>query len=164
MAREETHELGGLKTPAVMEGVYTEVRSEEVVPEMRGAAAKARAGLEVGRFIRDLDRNVCAEASEALGADPGSEARVWRRRFRTVRGLLVPAAVLPIREDFWCLMGRRARALKLATHQIREVLSWGSSFRAALESYRSAEPHKVAQSREREAAASSRPSKVARRD
>ena len=58
MAREETHELGGLKTPAVMEGVYTEVRSEEVVPEKRTAVAKVRAGLEVERLIRDLGRDV----------------------------------------------------------------------------------------------------------
>ena len=158
MAREATQEQGGWRTPAVTEGVYTKVHSEEVAPEMRAAVAKACAGLEVDRFIRDLGRDVCAEASEALGGEPGSEARVWRRRFRTVRELLTPAVDLPIREDFWCLMGRRVRALKLTTHQMKEVLSWGSSFRVALKSYRVAEPHKVAQYREREAAVSSTPS------
>ena len=107
---------------------------------------------------------MCAEASEALGAEQGAEARVWRDRFRTVRELLVPAAVLPIREAFRFLIGRRVRALKLTTRQMMEVLSWGSSFRVALKSYRSVEFHKVAQSREREVAVSSTPSNVSRRD
>ena len=140
MAREATLELGGWKTPAVMEGVYTKVRSEEVVPEMRAAAAKACAGLEVESFVQDLDRDVCAEA---LGAERGAGARIWRRGPRPVRELLIPAAVLPIREDFGFLMGRRVRAPKLSTRQKREVLSWGSSFRTSLESFRNVEPHEV---------------------
>ena len=69
MAREATQELGGWKSPAVMEGVYTKARSEEVVPEMRPAVAKACAGLEVERFVRDLDRDMCAESPEGLGAE-----------------------------------------------------------------------------------------------
>ena len=100
MAREATQELGGWGIPAVMEGVYAKVRSEEVVPEMRAAAARASAGLEVERFVKDLDRDVCAEASEALGVERGAVARAWRRRFRSGRELLIPAAVLPIRDDF----------------------------------------------------------------
>ena len=110
-----------------MEGVYAKARPEEAAPEMRSAVAKARAGLEVERFARDLDRDMCAESSEDLGAEQGAEARIWRQRFRSVRDLLAPSVVLPIREDFWSLTGRRVRALKLSMHQSREVLSWGSS-------------------------------------
>ena len=71
-AREATQGLGGWKTPAVMEGVYTKARSKEAGPEMRAAVAKACAGLEVERFVKDLDRDVCAEASEALGTEQGA--------------------------------------------------------------------------------------------
>ena len=162
MAREATQELGGWETPAVMEGVYPKVRSEEVVSEMRAAAAKACAGLEVERFVQDLGRDVCAEASEASGAEQGADARVWRRRFRSVRELLVPAAVLPARDDVRFLMGRRVRALKLPTRQKREVSSFGSSFRTALKLYRNVEPSKAAQARERGVAVSSAPCKIAR--
>ena len=149
MAREAAQELGGWKSPAVMEGVYTKARLEGVVPEMRSAVAKARAGLEVERFARDLDRDVCVESSEALGAERGAEARVWHQRSRSVQDLLVPSAVLPIGEDFWSLTGRRARALRLAARQIREVLSWGSSYRAELRRRRSEGPLNVARTRDR---------------
>ena len=98
MAREATQELGGWKPPSVMDGVYTRARPEEVIPEMRSAVAKACARLEVERFERDLDHVVCAESSEFVGAEQGAEARVWRQRFRSVRDLLVPSVVLPIRE------------------------------------------------------------------
>ena len=90
---------------------------------MREAVARACRGLEVERFIVDLDREICVDASEALGAETGVEARVWRHQFRSIRDLLAPAVVLPIREDFWNHMGRRVRALKLPAHQMREVLS-----------------------------------------
>ena len=162
MAREATQELGGWKSPAVMEGVYTRARSEEVVPEMRAAVAKACAGLEVERFVEDLDRDVCVESSEALGAERGAEARVWRQRFRSVRDLLLPSVVLPIREDFWSLMGRRARALKLTTRQMREILSRGSSYRSELRRRRSEEPRSAARAKEREAAVRPAPNKQAR--
>ena len=82
MAREATQELGGRKSPAAMEGVYARARSEEVIPEMRSAVAKACARLEVERFVRDLDHVICAESSELLGAGQGAEARVCRQRFR----------------------------------------------------------------------------------
>ena len=39
---------------------------------MRAAAAKACAGLEAERFVKDPDRDVCAEASEALGTEQGA--------------------------------------------------------------------------------------------
>ena len=111
--------MGGWKSPAVMEGVCAEARSEEVAPEMRAAAAKACAGLEVERFVRDLGRDVCVDSYEALGAEQGAEARVGRRRFRSAQEFLAPSAVLPIREDFRFLAGRRVRALKLTTHQMK---------------------------------------------
>ena len=132
-----------------MEGVYTEARSEEAVPEMRAAVAKACAGLEVERFVKDLDRDVRVESSDALGAGQGVEARVWRQRFRSVRDILVPSAVLPTREVLWSLMGRRVRASKLTTHQMRGILSRGSSYGAELRRCRSEEPRNVASARER---------------
>ena len=162
MPRETTQDLGGWKSPAVMEGVYVRARSEEAIPEMRDAVSRACKGLEVERFVTDLDREVCAGASEAMGAEAGAEARVWCHQFRSVRDLLVPAVVLPIRDDFWNLMGRRVRSLRLNTHQSREVLSWGSAFRADLKRYRDCNPQSVARANKREAAASEPPPKLPR--
>ena len=164
MPRETTQDLGGWKSPAVMEGVYVRARSEEAVPEMREAVQKACKGLEVERFVTDLDRDLCAGASEAIGAEAGAEARVWCHRFRSVRDLLVPAVVLPIREDFWNLMARRVRALRLTTHQSREVLSWGTAFRADMKRYRGCDPQSVARTNKREAAVGEAPRKVPRAD
>ena len=162
MAREATQELGGWESPAVIEGVYTKARSKGVIPEMRSAVAKACAGLGVECFVRDLDHVVCAESSEFMAAEQGAEARVWRQRIGSVRDLLVPSGVLPVREDFWSLTGRRVKALNLPTHQMREVLSWGSSYRAELRRYRSEEPFKVARRRDRGLAARLAPEKGAR--
>ena len=163
MAREAAQELGGRESPAVMEGVRAKARSEEVAPEMRTAAAKACAGLEVERFARDLGRDVYVDSSEALGEERGAEARVWRHRFRFARDLLAPSAVLPIREDFWSLMGRRVRALKLTTRQMQEALSRGSPFRSELRQYRNEDPHDVARTRDGESAARLESNKQARR-
>ena len=162
MPRETTQELGGWRPSAVMEGVYVRARSEEAAPEMREAVGRACKGLEVERFVADLDREICADASEALGAETGVEARVWCHQFRSIRGLLVPAVVLPIREDFWNLMGRRVRALRLSTHQMREVLSRGTAFRADLKRYRDSDPQSVARANKREAAAGLASSKTPR--
>ena len=162
MPRETTQDLGGWKSPAVMEGVYVRARSEEAIPEMRDAVSRACKGLEVERFVTDLDREVCVGASEAMGAEAGAEARVWCHQFRSVRDLLVPAVVLPIRSDFWSLMGRRVRSLRLNTHQSREVLSWGSAFRTDLRRYRDCNPQSVARANNREAAASDPPPKLPR--
>ena len=162
MAREATQELGGWRSPTVMEGVYVRARSEKAAPEMCEAADKACKGLEVERFVTDLDREICVDASEALGAEGGVEARVRRHQFRSIRDLLVPAVVLSIREDFWNLMGRRVRALKLPTHQMREVLSRGTAFRAELKRYRDSDPQSVARANKSEAAASSASSKTSR--
>ena len=41
MTREATQELGGWKSPAVMENLYNKTRSEEVAPEMRAAVSAA---------------------------------------------------------------------------------------------------------------------------
>ena len=101
-------------------------------------------------------------APAAAKAEAGAEARVWCHQFRSVRDLLVPAAVLPIREDFWNLMGRRVRALRLTTHQSREVLSWGTAFRADLKRYRGCKPLSVARANKREAAVSEAPRKAPR--
>ena len=113
---------------------------------MRAAVAKACAGLGVERFVTDLDRDVCVEAS---GAELGADARVWSHRFRSAGELFVPAVVLPAREDFWFLTGRRVRALKSSTRQKRGAFFWGSPFRPALKLYRIVETHKVAQCWER---------------
>ena len=105
MARGATQELGGRKCGKV----YGKARPEEVAPEMRAALTKASAGLEVELFVKDLDREVRADASEALGSEEGAEARAWLHRFRSIRHLVAPA----IRNNFWSLMARRVRSLKL---------------------------------------------------
>ena len=99
MPSEATQELGGRTSPTVMDGVYTKTRPEEVAPEMRAAADKACRGLEVERFVGDLDHEVCAEASEMLGSERGDEVRVWRHQFRSVKDLLAPAVAFPIKEN-----------------------------------------------------------------
>ena len=161
---EATQELGGWRSPAVMEGVYAKARPEEEVPEMRAAVEKARKGLEGERFVRGLDRDVCADASEILGSERGAEARVWRHQFRSVKDLLAPSVVLPIKEDFWYLMGRRLRALNLSTRQMREALSWGTSFRAELKRFRAADLKSAPRARKREAVATPASPTVVRRD
>ena len=100
MPRETTQELGGWRPPAVMEGVYVRARSEEAVLEMREAVGRACRGLEVERFVADLGRKICVDAPEYRGAETGVEARAWCHQFRSIRDLLAPAVVLPIREDF----------------------------------------------------------------
>ena len=131
---------------------------------MRSALAKACAGIEVVLFVKNLDRDVRADASEVLGAEEGAEARVWPHRFRSVRELLVPAVVLPIRGNFWSLTARRFRSLRLSGRQKDAMLVWGAGFRATLKRYRASAPIKVIQTREREAAAGPSSRKHVRRD
>ena len=140
------------RSSAVMEGVYAKARSEEVAPEMRSVVDKACARLEVEHFARDLDRVVCEEPSELVGAEPGAETRAWCQRFRSAQSLLVPSVVLPIREDFWALMGRRVEALTLSDYQRKEILSWGLSYRSELRRYRNTDPSRLISTRDREAA------------
>ena len=101
--------LAGGSLRQLTEGVYAKARLEEVAPGMRSALAKACAGLEVGLFVRDLDRDVCVGAREALGAERRAGARVWFHRSRVARALHVPVVVLPIRDNLWSLMARRVR-------------------------------------------------------
>ena len=129
---------------------------------MRSALSKARAGLEVELFVKDSDCDVCVESSEALGAEKGAEARIWFRRFRSARELLVPVVVLPTRDNFLSLMARLVRSLNLSDHQ-RKMLVWGTEYHAAWKLCRSPDPSKVVQTREREVAAGSSPKKCVRR-
>ena len=109
MTREAARELGGWKSPAVMEAVHKRTRSGEVLPEMRAAGAKACAMLDVTACIENLERDLCPDSAEFLGPDGGTHARVWFHLFCSLKDFLAPAAVLPIRENFWSIMGRRAR-------------------------------------------------------
>ena len=59
-------------------------------------------------------------------------------------------------------MGRRVRDLKLTTHQKREVLLWGTAFRADLRQYRETDPQVVSRSNKREAAVAAGPIKTSR--
>ena len=77
MAREATQELGGWKSPEVMDSVFSKVRSGEVVPEMRSAGAKACNLLEAASIVEDLGRDVGSESDDALGSLKGAAARIW---------------------------------------------------------------------------------------
>ena len=106
---------------------------------------------------------MCVEASDALGSAKGAETRVWSYRFRSARELLVPVVALPTRGNFWSLMARRVRSLKLSAHQTKEVLVRGAEFRAALKCYRGSDPGRVVQTRGRDVAAGSSARKCVRR-
>ena len=79
VAREATQDLGGWKSQAVMEVVYTNVRSGEVVPEMRAAVAKACAVLEVSSFREDVHWGLGPGGDEVPSSVRGAAARVWLR-------------------------------------------------------------------------------------
>ena len=162
-AHEAAQEYEGRKPPTAMEGVYTEARSEDAVSAMRSALSEACAGLEVELFVKDLGRDVCAESSEALGAEKGADARNWFRRFRSAREFPVPAVAPPIRGNFWPLMAKRVRSLNLPDHRRKEMLVWGTEYPAAWKPYRGPDPSKVVQTREREVAVGSHPKKCVRR-
>ena len=114
--------------------------------------------------VRGLGRDVSVEASDALGYEKGAESRVGFRRFRFLRDFLVPVVELPIGSNFWSLVASRVRSLKSSGRQKEEVLVWSSEFRAALKRYRSSDPSRAVQTREREVAADSSPNKCVRRD
>ena len=67
MVREATQELGGWKSPAVTEGVYTKARPGEVVPEMLSAVARACNASDVTSFFEVLVRGVGPGGYDALG-------------------------------------------------------------------------------------------------
>ena len=145
MAREPPQGLGGWTSPAVMEGLYAKARSEEVVPVLRSAGTKARAVLEVTSFVEDLDWDTCADGEEAPSSARGFAARIWFRRFCSLRESLVPVVLVPICDSFRALMGRRVRLLNLSDPQRREAL------------FCSSEPPMLIQTRGRNAALSSPP-------
>ena len=122
MPREAIQVLGGRKTPAVMESVYNEVRTEEVVPEMRSAVNGACALLVVRAFVVDLDDDSCVVGEGAVGSDTGRAVRVWFRRFCALKEYLTPSIVLPIRDNFLGVFGRRVRRLELSDIRRRVFL------------------------------------------
>ena len=147
MAREATQGLGGWKSPAIMESVCTEVRSGEVVPEMRSAVAKPCNALEVTSFVEDPYRDVGSESDDAFGLLMGAAARIWCYRFTSLREFLAPEIVIPIRDNFLALMGRRVRLLNLSDSQRRALLLRAREFRLALKSFRNKEPASLARVR-----------------
>ena len=163
MAREATQELGGWKSPAVLEGVYDKVRPEDVPPEMRAAAAKACTMLEVSPFVEDLDWGLGSCVDEVLGSVGGAAARIWFHRFNSPRESPVPAVLLPIRGNFLVLMGRRVRPLNLSDPHKRANLLRAREFRVALRAFRGAEPSKLVQVRERKTASRPPPGKRPRK-
>ena len=78
--------------------------------------------------------------------------RAWFRRFCSLKEYPVPAGVLPIRDNFWSLVGRRVRLLSLSDSQRRVVLFRATDFRAALKVYRSLDPQSAVPARARDAA------------
>ena len=76
MSREATQELGDWKTPGVMEGVYSEARSEGVVPGMRSATNKACTLLGAQASVVDLGDDSRVYGEEAFGSDEGAAVRV----------------------------------------------------------------------------------------
>ena len=154
MAREAAQELGGWKSPAVTESVYTNVRPGEAVPEMRSAAAKACNVLEATSFVEALDRDVGSEGDDAMGLLRGATARIWRYRCITLREFLAPEIVIPIRDNFLLL--------NLSDSQWRAVLLRAREFRLALRSFRNKEPASLARVRATDAAVSSSPGKKSR--
>ena len=120
--------------------MYKKARCEEVVPGMRAAVSKACAVLDGTSFVEDLNRDVRASGDEMLSSEEGSFMRIWFHRFCTLRGNLAPMVALPIRGNFWSLLGRRMTLLNLSDSQRRVALSWGADFRAALKVYHSTDP------------------------
>ena len=106
---------------------------------MRAAVSKACAVLDGTSFVEDLGRDVCAGGDGILSSEGGSFMRIWFR-LCALRGNLTPMVALPIRENFWSLLGRRMTLLNLSDSQRRVALSWGADFRAALKVYHSTDP------------------------
>ena len=134
----------------------------EGVPEMRSAAAKACNVLEATSFVEDLGRDVDSESDDALGLLEGAAARILRYRLSTLRESLAPEIVIPARDNFLALMGRRVRLLNLSDSQRRAVLLRAREFRLALKSFRNKEPASLARVRATDAAVSSSPGKKSR--
>ena len=78
-----------------MDGVYTRVRSGEVVPEMLSAVSRARKVLEVAAFAEDLDQDVGNTGDDTLGPQRGAAARIWFHPLCMLRDALAQAVVAP---------------------------------------------------------------------
>ena len=152
MTRAAAQELGGRKSLAVMEAVFSQTRTEEAFQGMRAATTRACTVLGVMSCVQDLDRDVCPDSDEVLRPDRGAQARAWFHRFCSLRENLVPMVVLPIRDNFWSLMGRRVRVLNSSDSRRRVRFGLGADFRAALKASRSSEPQSAVQVRGRAAA------------
>ena len=100
MTRGTTQESGGWKSPAFMEAAYDKTRAKKVLPEMRAAAVRACAAMDVASFVEDLDSHVCPDGDEALGSDGGAKVRVWFYRFCSLKEYPAPIAALRIWENF----------------------------------------------------------------
>ena len=144
MTREAAQDTGGWTSPAVVEAVCNNTRTEEVLPEMRSVVTKACAVVDVASFVEDgrtdsfevcpdsvvrgevassvVDWDVCPDSYEVLGPDGGARARARYHRFCFLEEYLVPLAPLPIRDNFWSSMGRRVRLLNLSDSRRRVVL------------------------------------------
>ena len=119
---------------------------------MGAAVVKACAVLEVTSCVEGLDRDVCPASNDALGSDGGAQVRIWFRRFCSLKEYLAPIVVLPTRDNFWSLMGRRGHKLDLSDSLRRAIFSWGVDSRAASKVYRSADPQSTVQIRDEDSA------------
>ena len=77
---------------------------------------------------------------------------------------LAPSAVLPFRENFTNILGRRARASALSGAQKRAVLLRGAEYLAALRKGWRSDPRTTVRALDRDAAAQAHPTKRARTD
>ena len=104
--------------------------------------------MDAQAFVVDLDDGSCVDGEEAVGLDRGKAVRARLRRFCALKGYLAPPTVLPIRDNFLGILGRRVRRLVLTDAQNRSYLSRGADFRAALKVSRNADPDVLVQVRQ----------------
>ena len=108
----------------VLERVYNRARSEEVVPEIRAAVARASDRPEMERFLKKLSGNLTLveEDEDGLSRMATACARRWFTHFSGVPYLLTPDSVSPLRENSMSLMGKRARPSGLSVDPERGLL------------------------------------------
>ena len=95
-----------------MEGVYNKAKSEEVAPGMRSAISPACALLSAEALVQGLDHDSSLADKRVVGSEWGACTRAWFHQFCSVEEYLVPS-VVPIRENFTNIFGRRVRAWTL---------------------------------------------------
>ena len=99
---------------------------------LRSAAANAGNVLAATSFVEDLDRDVGSDSEDAPGLLKGAAAQILRSGpDLALREFLAPEIVIPIRDNFPALMGRRVRLLNLSDSQRRVILYWARAFRSA---------------------------------